>query len=43
MKTVITDGIKFQTTSDKEVKGRLTYDIKIISLGYEGPDTKYLV
>lgn len=43
MKTVIIDGIKFQTTSDKEVKGRLTYDIKIISLGYEGPDTKYLV
>lgn len=43
MKAVIIDEIKFQTTSDKEVKGRLTYDIKIVSLGYEGSDTKYLV
>lgn len=43
MKTVIIDGIKFQTTSMKEIKGKLTYDIKIVSLGYEGSDTKYLI
>lgn len=43
MKTVIIDGIEFQTTSMKEVKGKLIYDIKIVSLGYEGPDAKYLV
>jgi len=43
MKKVIIDSIEFQTTSMKEVKGRLTYDIKIISLGHEGQDAKYLV
>ncbi len=43
MKTVIIDGIKFQTTSDREVRGRLTYDIKIVSLNKEGVDTEYLV
>lgn len=43
MEKVIIDNIEFQTTSMKEVKGKLTYDIKIVSLGYEGLDTKYLV
>ena len=43
MKKMTIDGIEFQTTSMKEVKGRLTYDIKIVSLGYEGTDAKYLV
>ena len=43
MKKVIIDNIEFQTTSMKEVKGKLTHDIKIVSLGYEGSNTKYLV
>lgn len=43
MKTVIIDGIKFYIYSDKEVRGRLTYDIKIVSLKSTQGGRQYLV
>lgn len=43
MKTVIIDGIKFQTSLDKEVRGRITYDVKIVSLRSTQGGTQYLV
>lgn len=43
MKTVIIDGIKFYIYSDREVCGRLTYDIKIVSLKSTQGGRQYLV
>lgn len=43
MKTVIIDGIKFYIYSDREVRGKLTYDIKIVSLKSTQGSRQYLV
>lgn len=43
MKTVIIDGVKFQTILDKEIRGRLTYDIKVVTLRSTQDGTQYFV
>lgn len=43
MKTIIIDGIKFQTASDREVRGRITYDIKVLTLRSTQDGRQYLV
>lgn len=43
MKTVIIDGIEFLSTSLEEVKGKITYDIKVVALGGELGNNTYLI
>ena len=43
MKKMTIDGIEFQTIDMNEVRGKLTYDIKVITLGGDTIDSTVLV
>lgn len=43
MKKMTIDGIEFQTIDMNEVRGKLTYDIKVIALGGNSIDSTALI